>query len=213
LCKAYWYPLYAFARRRGSNHEDASDLTQAFFMHVIEKQALGGLSPAQGRFRAFLLASFKNFQSDTRERARAQKRGGHLIRIPWDQQVLESRYGATASTDEDPERLFVRQWALTVIERARRRLRGRYLEAGRVHEFDVLAPWLVPPDGEPPDAELGRALGRTRGAARLLLYRFRRRFGAALRAEVASTVDSPAEIESELRFLLSVLGDPGYPAR
>src|SRR4030095_11139016 len=97
LCEAYWYPLYSFARRRGCDHEDASDLTQAFFVHLIEKHALDGLTPTRGRFRAFLLASFKNFQSDARQRAQAQKRGGDLIRIPWDAEVLEGRYPAASS--------------------------------------------------------------------------------------------------------------------
>ena len=205
LCEAYWYPLYSFARRRGCDHEDASDLTQAFFVHLIDKHALDGLTPTQGRFRAFLLASFKNFQSDARQRAQAQKRGGNLIRIPWDQEVLEVRYEATAVAGEDPEQLFARQWALTVIDRARLRLRAQYLDAGRAHEFEVLSPCLDPEQGDRSTAELARALATTEGAARVVLHRFRRRFRAALRAEVASTLESPEEIDSELRFLLATL--------
>jgi DNA-directed RNA polymerase specialized sigma24 family protein len=100
LCDAYWYPLYSFARRRGCDHEDASDLTQAFFLHLIEKHAFEGLTPAQGRLRAFLLASFKHFQSDERQRTRARKRGGDLIRIPWDDDVKVG-YAGTANAGED----------------------------------------------------------------------------------------------------------------
>ena len=212
LCEAYWYPLYAFARRRGNDHEDASDLTQAFFVHVIEKHALEGLSPAHGRFRAFLLASFKNFQSDTRRRDRAQKRGGSRIRVPWDSAVLEGRYEATAVADEDPERHFVRQWALTLIARARERLRAQFEEARRGRVFDVLSPYLAAEQGDVSAQELARALETTSGAARIALHRFRRRFATALRTEVAATVDNPDEIESELRFLLAALGDtsPDY---
>jgi RNA polymerase sigma-70 factor (ECF subfamily) len=210
LCEAYWYPLYSFARRRGCDSDDASDLTQAFFVHLIEKHALDGLKPAQGRFRAFLLASFKNFQSDTRRRAQAQKRGGELIRIPFDQERLEARYAAVARAGEDAEQLFARQWALTVIDRARLRLRAQYVDAGKAQQFEVLSPYLAPQEGERSSAELARALARTEGAARVALNRFRRRFGSALRAEVAETVESPEEVESELRFLLTVLEGHGH---
>ena len=213
LCEAYWYPLYAFARRHGCDHEDASDLTQAFFVHLIEKHALDGVTPTKGKFRAFLLTSFKNFQSDARQRAHAQKRGGDLIRIPWDQELLERRYNSTADTGEDPEQLFVRHWALTVIDRARLRLREQYLGAGKAHDFEVLSPCLAPMQDDPSIADLARALRRTKEATRVALYRFKRRFGAALRAEVASTLESPAEIESELRFLLDVVAGGGHSVR
>jgi RNA polymerase sigma-70 factor (ECF subfamily) len=213
LCEAYWYPLYSFARRRGSGHEDASDLTQAFFVHLIEKHALDGLTPEHGRFRAFLLASFKNFQSDARQRAHAHKRGGDLIRIPWNQELLEVRYAATTIADEDPEQHFARQWALTVLDRARQRLRAQYADAGRAHDFDVLSPYLAPEQGEPSTAGLARALGSTEGSARVALHRFRRRFGSALRAEIASTVENPEQIEPELRFLLEALASHGRSAR
>jgi len=205
LCQAYWYPLYSFARGCAGNHEDACDLTQAFFVHLIEKHALDGLSPSHGRFRAFLLASFKHFQSDVRDRALTLKRGGDWVRIPWDAELLESRYGAAARAGEDPEQLFDRQWAMTVIDRARERLRTEHVETGRVREFDVL--WLcLVPDGDAASSDaLAKALNSTRGAARVALHRFRRRFGRALRAEIASTVDDAEEVESELRFLLEVL--------
>jgi RNA polymerase sigma-70 factor (ECF subfamily) len=209
LCHAYWYPLYLFARRRGDSHEDASDLTQAFFVHLIEKHALGGVTPSGGRFRAFLLASFKNFQSDARDQAHTLKRGGDWIRIPWNAELLETRYGAAARAGEDPEQLFDRQWALTVIDRARERLRTQYVEADRVHDFDVLWPYLAPERGETSAAGLAQALGTNAGAARVAVYRFRRRFGSALRAEVASTVEDPEQVESELRFLLAVLAGRG----
>jgi RNA polymerase sigma factor (sigma-70 family) len=213
LCEAYWYPLYSFARRRGCDHEDASDLTQAFFVHLIEKHALDGLTPAQGKFRSFLLASFKNFQSDARERAHARKRGGDLIRIPWDQELLEARYGGSVVAGEDAEQLFARQWALTVIDRARLRLRARYADAGRIHDFEVLSPYLAPEQGRFSTSELARALTTTDGAARVALHRFRRHFGSALRAEVASTLEDPEEIESELQFLLAVVAGHGHFVR
>jgi RNA polymerase sigma-70 factor (ECF subfamily) len=206
LCEAYWYPLYSFARRRGASEEDAADQTQGFFVHLIEKHALRGVAPANGRFRAFLLASFKNFRSEDRRRAQALKRGGDRIRIPWDPDVLESRYRAAATAAEDPEQLFDRQWALTLIDRARVRLAAAYESAGKMRDYTLLLPYLSPqPRGESL-AGLAAVLGIAEGSARVTVSRFRKRFGAALRAEVASTVGDPAEIESELRFLLDVLG-------
>jgi RNA polymerase sigma factor (sigma-70 family) len=205
LCEAYWYSLYSFARRRGDSHDDAADLTQAFFVHLIEKHALRGVTPSQGRFRAFLLASFKTFNSQAREHAHALKRGGDWIRIPWDAELLETRYVATAHAGEDPEQLFDRQWALIAIDRARERLRIQHVEAGKAHEFEALWPYLAPDRSETSTDALAKALGTTGGAARVALHRFRRRFGAALRAEIASTVDGTEQVESELRFLLAVL--------
>jgi RNA polymerase sigma factor (sigma-70 family) len=207
LCQAYWYPLYSFARRRGSGHDDASDLTQAFFVHLIEKHALSDVAPTHGRFRSFLLASFKHFQSDVRDRLHALKRGGDRIEVPWDTAVLETRYRAAASSSDDPEKLFDRQWALTLIERARARLRAEYASDAKTRDFEVLLPFLTQ-HGEKGSQELAAALGTTEGAARVVLHRFKRRFGSALRAEVASTVDDPDQVESELRFLLQALGGP-----
>jgi RNA polymerase sigma factor (sigma-70 family) len=211
LCEAYWYPLYSFARRRGSDHDDASDLTQAFFVHLIEKHALSGVAPTHGRFRSFLLASFKHFQSDVRDRRHALKRGGDRIEIPWDAEVLETRYRAVASSSDDPEKVFDRQWALILIERVRARLRTEYVSDGKTRDFEVLLPYLTQ-HGERGSQQLAAALGTTEGAARVVLHRFKRRFGSALRAEVASTVDHPEQVESELRFLLEAVGGSGRPA-
>ena len=211
LCEAYWYPLYSFARRRGADHDEASDLTQAFFLHLIEKQALGGVAQANGRFRSFLLVSFKHFQSDLKARRSALKRGGDRIQIPWDTDVLETRYRAAASSSDDPEKLFDRQWALTVIDRAGARLREEYASTGRIRDFEVLLPYLTQ-HRERGSQELADALGTTNDTARVALHRMKRRFGSALHAEVASTVDDPEQIEAELRFLLQALGSSGRPS-
>jgi RNA polymerase sigma factor (sigma-70 family) len=209
LCEAYWYPLYAFARRRGSSHDDASDLTQAFFVHLIDKHALRGLDPVQVRFRAYLLASFKNFESDVRDRMTALKRGGGQIHVTFDPAVLEGRYASMASVDEDPERLYARQWAVTLLERARERLRTWYGDADKAHEFEILNAHLVSGRSATPLSEVAQTLGIREGAARTALHRLRRRYGAELRAEVAATVGGPEHVESELRFLLGVLSGPG----
>jgi RNA polymerase sigma-70 factor (ECF subfamily) len=208
LCEAYWYPLYAFARRRGSSHEDAADLTQAFFVHLIDKHALRGLDPALVKFRPYLLASFKNFECDMRDRTTALKRGGDRVRVTFDPAVLERRYTAVACSDEDPEQLYARQWALTLLERARERLRLAYVSANKTREFDALGPHLVSSAGANAGRDVAQALGVSEGAARVALHRLRRRFAAELRAEVARTVDGPDQVEAELRFLLTVLAEP-----
>jgi RNA polymerase sigma factor (sigma-70 family) len=205
LCLAYWYPLYSFARVRGSCHEDAADLTQAFFVHLIEKHALRGIAPENGRFRSFLLASFKHFQSEARRRAQALKRGGQRIHIPWNPGFLEARYVAAAVTEADPEQLFHRQWALTLIDRARARLGAEYRRAGKIRAYQMLLPHLAPQRPAESLMELAYSLGTTEGTARVAVHRFRRRFASTLRAEVASTVAHLDEVESELRFLFAVL--------
>ena len=208
LCDAYWYPLYAFARRRGSSHDDAADLTQAFFVHLIDKHALRGLDPAGVKFRPYLLASFKNFECDARDRTTALKRGGDRIRVTFDPAVLERRYTGIACSDEDPERLYARQWALTLLERAREQLRLAYVAANKTRELEALGPYLVSSPGANATRDIAQALGVSEGAARVALHRFRRRFGAELRAEVARTVDGLDQVEAELRFLLTALAEP-----
>jgi RNA polymerase sigma factor (sigma-70 family) len=208
LCEAYWYPLYAFARRRGSSHDDAADLTQAFFIHLIDKHALRGLDPVLVRFRSYLLVSFRNFESDVRDRKTALKRGGDHIRVTFDPALLERRYSGIAYADEDPERLYERQWAVTLLERARERLRLANVAAGKTREFEALGPHLVSSPGAQAAHDASQALSISEGAARVALHRLRRRFGAELRAEVAGTVNGDAEVEAELRFLLAVLARP-----
>jgi RNA polymerase sigma factor (sigma-70 family) len=206
LCEAYWYPLYAFVRRRGVSHEDAADLTQAFFVHLMEKHALRSVDPTHGRFRTFLLSSFKNFSADLGDRARAKKRGGDRVRVPFETDMLERRFHASITSHDDPERVFERQWALTLLDLARARLRQEYAETGKAHEFATFAPYLVSAQGDVPYGRLSGEMGTTEGALRVALHRFRRRFGLALRAEIAVTVAAPEEIDDELRFLSSALG-------
>jgi RNA polymerase sigma factor (sigma-70 family) len=207
LCDAYWYPLYAFVRRRGSSHEDAADLTQAFFVHVMEKHALRDVAPAHGRFRSFLLASFRNFKADAGDRARALKRGGDQISVPFDVDVLERRYRAGVTVTEDPEQVFERQWALTLLKRARERLEHEYAAAGKADEFRVFSPYLVGAEGD--YSRVADQLGTTEGAIRVALHRFRRKYGLAVRAEIAATVMAPEDIDGELQFLIAALARTG----
>jgi RNA polymerase sigma-70 factor (ECF subfamily) len=187
------------------NHEDAADLTQAFFVHLMEKQALRSVDPTYGRFRTFLLASFKNFRSDVGDRARAKKRGGDQVRVPFESDVLEHRYTASVTEYDDPERVFERQWALTLLDRARERLKQEYAARERADEFAMFSPYLTATPGAVPYSRLATQMGATDVAARVALHRFRRRFGLALRTEITITVEAPEDINAELRFLLSTL--------
>jgi RNA polymerase sigma factor (sigma-70 family) len=206
LCEAYWGPLYAFARARGATPDDAADLTQGFFLHLIDKHGLRGLDPDVVRFRAYLLGAFKHFSSDERDRATALKRGGGQMRVTFDPELLERRYLGRAGGHDDPEALFQHQWALTVIARARNRVRLAYEAAGKARDYEVLARHDATPAA--PVRELAQALGVNEGAARVALFRLRRRLGVELRAEVAATVVDPHQVEAELRFLLAALAGP-----
>jgi RNA polymerase sigma-70 factor (ECF subfamily) len=206
LCAAYWPPIYAFLRRRGHAADDAADLTQAFFHHVIEKRALDGVDPALGRFRAFLLASVKHFASNAREHESAQKRGGGWARVEFDPPTLERRYDAVRSADLDPEQVFERQWAATLLDRALDRLRAQQAAAGRGREFAVLSAYLTSDAGdERPYREVSAELGTTETAVRAAVHRLRQALGRALRDEVADTVGDAAAADAELRHLLALL--------
>lgn len=207
LCQSYWHPLYAYARRRGATPEDAADSTQGFFLHLIEKHTLRGLDRSTVRFRAYLLASYKNFEADARDRATALKRGGGLRRTTFDPAMLE-RVAANIIDDDSPDRLYARHWASTVLKRAEERVRTHYQRTGRSAQFTVLGPYAMSKPESP--AALASALGASEPTARVALHRLRRRLGAELRAEVAATVGDPSEVESELRYVLGILA--GSPA-
>ena len=211
LCEAYWYPLYSFARRRGSDHDDASDLTQALFRSP-DREARPERRRTHARtvsvIPARLLQALSIRRQGSSSRAETRRRPN---RDPVGCGSPRNALSGSASSSDDPEKLFDRQWALTLIERARARLRTEYVSDAKTRDFEVLLPYLTQ-HGERGSQELAAALGTTEGAARVVLHRFKRRFGSALRAEVASTVDDPEQVESELRFLLEALGGPGRPA-
>ena len=203
LCETYWYPLYAFLRSRGQSAEDAQDLTQAFFTRVLERRAFAHADPARGRFRSFLLASLKNFVANERDRAQSQKRGGGAAVVPLEVDAAEGRFQLEPRTDETPERLFDRQWALVLLDNAIQLLQTEMTSTGRSGHFAELKAFLV---GENPNvsyAEAADALGMSPGAVRVAVHRLRRRFGELVRREIAQTVSSPVEIDDELRHLWS----------
>ena len=203
LCEGYWYPLYAFLRRRGYAADQAQDLTQDFFMRVLEGRYLDRADPEKGRFRSFLLTSLKFFVADEGDRERAKKRGGGAV-LPLEFESGEERYQREPVHDETPERIFERQWALSVLDRVMDRLRREFVLHGRPEHFDRLKVFLL---GQPdaPYAALARELGTSEGALKVAIHRLRKRYRDLFRQEIADTVANGEEVESELRFLAEVL--------
>lgn len=204
LCRAYWFPLYAFARREGTTPEAAQDLVQGFFTHVLEKGTVGAADPARGRFRSFLLTSFRNYTKNERAREGALKRGGGATIVPIGADA-EGRYGVEPSHEETPERRFEREWALGLLERALGAVRTSYAGRGQAAVFDALKGFLVGSDDRR-YADAGLALGLSEGAVKVAVHRLRDRYRKALKDEVAQTVEDEGQVEDELGALLQALG-------
>ena len=205
LCRAYWYPLYAEARRRGLSAEDASDRVQGFFARLLESDGLAVADQQRGRFRSFLLGAFGNFLANEWDREHALKRGGGRAIVSLDLDLTESRYRADPVDEATPERIFDRRWALSLIQRALGRLQDEYGQGGKADLFDALKPVLTG-DRDLKYADLARSLAMTEGALKVAVHRLRGRCGALIRDEVAQTVDAPDETEDELRHLFAALG-------
>ena len=206
LCETYWYPLYAFLRSRGYDADDAQDLTQAFFARVLEKQAISQADPARGRFRSFLLASLQHFAANQRDRNMAKKRGGGLPIVSLEIETAEGRFQMEPPTDETPERIFDRRWALTLLARVMSRLDAETSEAGRRAQFEGLRNYLTGDQPRLSYAETAAQLGISEGAVKVAVHRLRRQFRDLVRDEIAQTVASADEIDDELRYLWSAVG-------
>lgn len=203
LCERYWYPLYAFLRRRGYPADRAQDLTQEFLMRVVEGRYLDRADPDKGRFRSFLLTSLRFFVADDEDRVRAQKRGGGRL-VPLDCVSGEARYLREPAHDETPEHLFERRWALAVLERVVERLRAEFIAHGRQEHFERLKVFLLG-QSDVPYAALARDMDTSEGALKVAIHRFRKRYRDLFRQEIADTVADGTEVDSELRFLAAVL--------
>jgi RNA polymerase sigma factor (sigma-70 family) len=205
LCRLYWYPLYAYVRRRGHDASTAEDLTQAFFTHLLEKHGLASVSPERGRFRSFLLASCQHFLSHERERAKALKRGGGRV-VALDLSNASGLYDQEPNHEVTPERLFERRWALALLEQSLRQLRGEYETSGKGRLFDALK-GLLSGDGTKPYAALAMELGLNESTIKTAVHRLRKRYGEILREQIRETVASEGEIEDEVRALFEALGN------
>ena len=193
LVRSYWQPLYTFVRCQGHSEDSAKDLTQGFVVHLLEKRAIGEFRSERGRFRSFLLASLKNYLANERNRARRLKRGGHVEQVPLDSSIHPR-------DEMTPEKIFEKQWALAVLNRALERVRI----TGGEH-FERLRGYLTGDEAGVRYAYLGRELGMSEGAVKVAIHRLRRRFHEALREEIAMTVTDENQIGEELRYLLGAL--------
>jgi RNA polymerase sigma factor (sigma-70 family) len=205
LCRAYWYPLYAYVRRQGHSVEDAQDLTQEFFRRLLEKKSLGAADQERGRFRTFLLTCLQRFLISEWRRDQADKRGGAKLAF-WDGAAAEAHYCAEPVTELTPEKIYEKRWAVLLLERVQTRLREETAQAGKAELFDELKSLLWGDKAVGSYAELSEKLGMTEGALRIAAHRLRLRFRELLRAEIAQTVADPAEIDEEMRHLFQVLG-------
>ena len=205
LCCTYWYPLYAYVRRRGHGHEDAQDLTQAFLLQLIEHKSFARIDRGKGRFRSFLLAGLNYFLADVRDHASAQKRGGGQPLLSFDAQAAEQRYRLEPVDDRSPDKLFDRRWALALLDQVLARLEKEFYETGKDGLFLRLRIFLVAGRGEATYAQVATELGLTGEAVKKAVHRMRRRYYALFREEIAQTVADPAEVADEMRYLCAVM--------
>ena len=203
LCRAYWFPLYAYARREGNGPEEARDLTQEFFSQLLAKNFLQTADPNRGRFRSFLLASFKHMMANERRDAARQKRGGDAVVFSLDAWKPEERYYVEPAHDLTPDRVFEREWAEALLARTLDRLEAEY--ADRATPFEELKTFLVGARGSEPFAQVAARLGVGEGSLRLVVYRMRQRYAQIFCDEIAQTVGDPADLEDEIRHVFAVL--------
>ncbi len=201
----YWYPLYAFVRRKGHTPEQAEDLTQGFLTDGLARNFLGGVDPARGRFRSFLLACFNNYLNNERDRAKRIKHGGRVAIVSIDAGDAEARYLREPAHVQTAERLYDRRWALTVIDRSLDQLETRMIAQRKGQLFIRLKSALLGTDDAGSYAKLAAELGMTEGAVKVAAHRMRERLGVLIREEIALTVADPTKVDDEVRELFAAL--------
>jgi RNA polymerase sigma factor (sigma-70 family) len=205
VCRAYWYPLYAYVRRCGHSPHDAQDITQEFFRQLLEKRWLDQADREKGRLRTFLITVLKHFMAREWRRQSAQKRGGGKETIPMDTEFAESRYAANPGSSTEPDAVFDRQWALTLLELAMERLHCEFIAAHRADDFAVLKDFLAVSHGAIDYRSAAARLNISEGNARVSVHRLRKRFRELYREEISQTLPADADLESELRHLANAL--------
>ncbi len=207
LCSTYWYPLYAFIRRKGNDAEAAQDLVQGFFTKLLEKGDLAAVRQEKGKFRSFLMAACTHFLANQADHDHTKKRGGGRSPISIDRLAAEGRYGREPAHNLTAERLFERQWALAMLDNVREALAAEMTRAGKTRQFEALRPALLGEAERTPYAQIAADLGLTEEAARTAAHRLRRRYRELLCEEVARTLDDPREVDAEIRSLFASLAD------
>lgn len=201
LCRAYWFPLYAYVRRRSRSREDAEDLTQAFFARFLEKNYLEGVRAEKGRFRAFLLASLKHFLANEWDKARAQKRGGDATHFSLDWKTADTQFQIAAAAELSPDKAFDREWAVALLQQVIQHLQAECEAEGRAKQFAEMKIFLTAGKGAMPYAAAAKALGLSEEATRAAVHRLRKRYRQLLREEIAQTLADPGQVDEEMRAL------------
>ncbi len=207
LCRAYWYPLYAYVRKKGYTMEDAQDLTQAFFARMLEKNYVAQAQSERGRFRTFLLAALNHFLADEWDKTQRLKRGGGQEVMSFEAISAEERYRMEPVEQLDAAKLYERRWVTTFFDRVLTRLREEFHHSGKAELFDQLKPSMLAEETGVSYAELGRQLGLNEDAVKQAVRRMRHRYRALFREEIAQTVDGPGEVEDELKHIFAVLSE------
>ena len=207
LCRLYWYPLYFFARHRGHSPHDAQDATQGFFLHLLEHRALTRVDRLKGKFRSFLLASFRNYLSMEVHRACSIKRGGKCEFVSLDLESAENCYLSQHADQLTPEKIFDARWAITLLGRAMTLLSEEYAAKHKSSTFEALKGFLGIGDTKdsPAPKEAAKALGISLGTVKTLIHRIRKRYSSILRREIGRTVSEPAEIDGEIHALCDAI--------
>ena len=205
LARSYWYPLYAYVRRKGYDSHTAEDLTQEFFARVVNRDSFARVDRSKGRFRSWLLGAMNHFLAHEWEKARTQKRGGGAVMVPLDEAQANERYQRHLAVECAPEKLFDQQWAITILERAGTRLRAGYVADGRPEFYDCLKAFVSGEVAAPSYEEAALQLGLSESAVKSAIHRLRQHFQELVREEVAQTVCTPGDLDDELRYLLAVI--------
>jgi RNA polymerase sigma factor (sigma-70 family) len=203
LCRAYWFPIYAFIRRHGHSPADAQDLTQDFFARLLAGNSIARADPQLGKFRTFLLGALKHFLADAQRKAAASKRGGGAVIVSFEQAQAEQLYQLEPADDRTPDKLFHQRWTVVLLEAAAARLRAEFLQAGKLPQFEVLKPFLSAEGDDDAYAKAGAELNRSPKTVAVAVHRIRRRFRYLVRSAIADTVATPDEVEEEYRSLFA----------
>ena len=209
ICSQYWYPIYAYARRFGFSAHDAEDVTQAFFHNLISHEALHAAQQEHGRMRTFMLAILRNVAHKQNRHENAEKRGGQVITVSFDEDVAEDRYQREPADRKDPELIFDRAWAYELLAAAAEKLRAEFIQGNNLDEYEQMREFLPLGDNATPYAEAAARLGINESSLRVQIHRMRKRYARLIEAEIAQTVSDPAEQMAELAHLMKVIGRSG----
>jgi RNA polymerase sigma factor (sigma-70 family) len=205
LCQTYWHPLYIYVRRRGHSAHDAQDLTQEFFTRLLERESLAGANPERGRFRSFILTAMNHFLVSEWKKARTKKRGGGCLTFSMDWAAAEERFDLEPADNSTPDKIFEKQWALTLLHEVLNRLEAEYRREDKMELFTALKQTLMGARESQPYKELAAKLDTNEGAIKVAVHRLRKRYRELIRAEIANTLDGSQDIAEEMRHLFSAL--------